>query len=135
MPALYTFEAKSIQNYILDSSKLKDVIGASGQIENLCIKDGLLDDVLTVLNLKLEDKFFRRAGGEFTVRFETEADARRFQALWSYCVRQQMPGLSFIQNIQTYTNDDGIKEAIEKLKRNNEQVRNQLVADFPCDTL
>jgi len=129
MPTLYTFEAKSIQNYILDSSKLKDMIGASEQIEYLCTEGGLLDNVLKALNL--EGQFFRRAGGAFTVQFEQEAEAKRFQSLWSYCVRQQLPGLSFIQNIQSYVNDNEIKGAIKQLNRNNEQRRNQLAADFP----
>ncbi|MDY6993839.1 MAG: hypothetical protein SVR94_14725 [Pseudomonadota bacterium] len=129
MPTLYTFEAKSIQNYILDSSKLKDMIGASEQIENLCTDGGLLDDVLKVLNL--EGQFFRRAGGAFAVQFEQEEEAKRFQSFWSYCVRQQLPGLSFIQNIQPYVHNNEIKEAIKQLNRNNEQRRNQLAADFP----
>ncbi len=119
MPTIYTFEAKSIQNYILDSSKLKDMIGASEQIEYLCHKDGLLDQVLNSLGLKYT-QFARRAGGAFQAIFSNYDDAIRFQAVWTFSVQQAMPGLNFVQGIGT--NDDwkqAIKDSEQAFKQDD----------------
>lgn len=126
---IISFEAKSIQNYLLDSSKLKDMIGASEQIENLCTQNGLLDEVLNALNLK--PAFSRRAGGAFTAFFDNSEEGEHFYAVWSYCVQQQMPGLMFVQDKQNYEKDDEIKDTLEKQQRQLEQARNRLFVDYP----
>jgi len=110
MPTIYNFEAKSIQNYILDSSKLKDMIGASEQIEYMCCDNGLLDEVLYSLDLFTKVQFARRAGGAFIAIFANLADAKRFQAVWTFWVQQALPGLGFAQGIGT---DASLKIAIK----------------------
>ncbi len=124
-----TFEAKSIQTYLLDSSKLKDMIGASEQIENLCADHGLLDKILKTLGLK--PVFSRRAGGAFTVFFNHADEADRFYALWSYCVQQQVPGLVFVLHQQAYAQDKDIKTALNEQQRALEHVRSQLYSQLP----
>lgn len=127
---LIHFEAKSIQKYILDSSKLKDMIGASEQIENLCAEGGLLDEVLATLALQPE--YSRRVGGAFTLFFDNPQDAERFYALWSFCVQQQLPGLVFVLHQQADVQETALKiELTEELPRRLEQVRNRLFPQFP----
>ncbi|MEK8016378.1 MAG: hypothetical protein VSS75_005880, partial [Candidatus Parabeggiatoa sp.] len=111
MPTVYYFEAKSIQNYILDSSKLKDMIGASEQIEYLCHdealsneenKEHLLDKVLNSLGLDdSKVNFARKAGGAFQALFSNANEAKNFQAVWTFCVQQAFPGLTFAQGMAT----------------------------------
>jgi len=110
MPTIYNFEAKSIQKYILDSSKLKDMIGASEQIEYMCCDNGLLDEVLRSLDLDSQVQFARKAGGTFIAIFSTPADAKRFQAVWTFCVQKVLPGLGFAQGMGT---DASLKIAIK----------------------
>ncbi|HIE02319.1 MAG TPA: hypothetical protein EYP59_18895 [Thiotrichaceae bacterium] len=112
MPTIYNFEAKSIQNYILDSSKLKDMIGASEQIEYLCCEHGLLAQVLQALDFNKETFCFaRRAGGAIHAIFSNADEAKRFQAVWTLCIQQAFPGLTFVQGIAE--NEDW-KTAIEQ---------------------
>ncbi|ALG67255.1 hypothetical protein [Beggiatoa leptomitoformis] len=118
MPVVYTFEAKSIQSYILDSSKLKDMIGASEQIEQLCgySEDDLVQSVLKALELDKKVKFSRRAGGAFTAIFQDKTDAKRFQSVWTFCVQQALPNLAFAQGMGE--SESIVKEAIQLAKEN-----------------
>ncbi len=129
MLTVYNFEAKSIQNYILDSSKLKDMIGASEQIEYLCCDDGLLDKVLSSIKLNANPQFVRKAGGAFTIIFSKPNDAKRFQAIWTFCVQQAFPGLNFVQGIGK--NEDwrkAIEFADDDFKKDD---HNHLLLTFP----
>lgn len=90
------FEAKSIQDYILRSGRLRHVVGASELLDALTL--GLLDAVLGALGH--EDgqrlRFSRRAGGAVYL-FTDSAEARdAFRDLWALAVRQYAPGLEFI---------------------------------------
>ncbi len=134
MPFVYTFEAKSIQSYILDSSRLRDMVGASEQIENLCADDGLLDKVLDALkaqdrNFK-EPDFSRRAGGVFTAFFDNMPDAQNFQAVWTFCVQQALPGLEFVQGMAEVTDGD-CQAAVKAANETKDTDRNRLYARLP----
>lgn len=120
---VYGFEAKSIQSYILESNKLKEMVGASEQVENLCglRLEGdppgpptLLEHVLAALGLGLGQPgglcFSRAAGGVFCAIFEEKAQAHRFRALWTLAVQQFAPRLSFADGLAT---GDRVVEAIQ----------------------
>ena len=90
------FEAKSIQDYILRSGRLRHIVGASELIDSLT--GNLLDDVLAALDLTEGEKvrFSRRAGGAAYL-FSPQREARdAFRDLWSLVVRQYAPGLEFV---------------------------------------
>lgn len=90
------FEAKSIQDYILRSGRLRHIVGASELIDSLTAD--LLDDVLAALGLTEEKdiRFSRRAGGAVYL-FSSRQEARdSFRDLWSLVVRQYAPGLEFV---------------------------------------
>ncbi|MFB1487666.1 MULTISPECIES: hypothetical protein [unclassified Thiocapsa] len=92
----YLFEAKSIQQYILGSGRLRHIVGASELIDSLT-RD-LLDDTLKELGLQVgvDVHLSRRAGGAVYL-FSTSASARDgFRELWSLLVRQYAPNLEFI---------------------------------------
>lgn len=129
MTTIVHFEAKSIQSYLLASSKLKDMIGASEQVENLCAPGGLLTEVLDVL--KVSPSFARRNGGKFTAIFDQDVDADMFYSIWSYCVQQQAPGLSFIQNKKACVSEQDLKQALAEQQRELEISRNRLYPQLP----
>ncbi len=97
MPSyVYLFEAKSIQEYILRSSRLRHIVGASELLDSLTGR--VLDDVLAALNLTEAEtiRFSRRAGGAVYL-FTDRAEYRdRFRELWSLVVQQYAPGLRFV---------------------------------------
>ena len=110
--AVYSFEAKQIQSYILATNKLKDQIGASEQIEFLCTENGLLDQVTEKLDLK--PKYSRKAGGAFVAFFEGEnsrAQAENLQAVWTFAVQKTIPSLHFAQGIGE---GGSVKEAVDQ---------------------
>jgi len=94
------FEANSIQSYILLGGRLRDVVGASNLIDELC--GGTLDRVLNTLGLKVgrDCTFVRRAAGAFYAVFEADSTqnalhAQTLAAAWSATVRHVCPGLGF----------------------------------------
>lgn len=88
----YAFEARGIQRFILDGSRLRDVVGASELLEWVSTK--LPDRVREAAGLSGEAlRFARCAGGAVTVFSQDRGALERFAALWSLAVRQALPGI------------------------------------------
>lgn len=89
------FEAKSIQSFLFQSGRLRDVIGASEVVDSLTGK--LLDEVLTALNLidGRDLQFSRRAGGAFYAVSEDQDALDRLLAAFTLAVQQYAPGLAY----------------------------------------
>ena len=89
------FEANSIQSYILLGGRLRDVVGASHLIDELC--NSTLSRTMEVAGV--ECSFVRRAAGAFYAIFDGDPDgaahAKRLAAAWSATVRHVCPGLGF----------------------------------------
>lgn len=89
------FEAKSIQDYILRSGRLRHIVGASELIDALTRR--LLDDVLTALGLDQGQVVFSRRAGGSVYAFSVDRDAiNAFRDLWTLVVSQYTPGLEFL---------------------------------------
>jgi hypothetical protein len=103
----YLFEARAIQSFILDSGKLRDLVGASELVDMLC--EELLDDALEASGLKPSPAdmdeaalgnrivFARKAGGAFYAFSGSESSIERLAAVWPLVVQQHAPGLAFDQ--------------------------------------
>lgn len=91
----YLFEAKSIQSYILDSGRMRDLIGASELVDSLT--ETLLREVLRALQYSEEDpiRFSRRAGGALYAFCDDKTKLDDFAELWSLAVAQYAAGMSF----------------------------------------
>ena len=89
------FEAKSIQDYILRSGRLRHIVGASELIDALTRR--LLDDVLFALGLDEGQIVFSRRAGGAVYAFSADKDALdAFRDLWTLVVSQYAPGLEFL---------------------------------------
>jgi len=95
----YCFEAKGIQQYILETGMLKDMVGASMLVEELCQFTGsndLLQKVIDALSLDIEKvQFLRRAGGAFYSLLKNKEDSIALQNLWTIIVTHYSPGLEW----------------------------------------
>ncbi|MBR6200377.1 MAG: hypothetical protein IKQ61_08965 [Spirochaetales bacterium] len=131
MAKYYTlfFEARGIQSYIFDSGKMKEMVGASELVKELC--DSKLDEVIKYLELeeiipqKKEDAsklkeikekqifFSRRSGGVFTAIFANKDNRDRFLALWSSFVTTIVPGLETVCAVSE-SEDDNIQKLINE---------------------
>ncbi len=114
----YVFEAKSIQRYVLDSAKLRDMVGASELIESLWgeVLDNVVEQIERVSVGKVE--FSRCNGGAFAALLSNKSTAEYFRDLWSLTVQQYAPGLEFVHAIGE--SDNSTYHAIANA---NEQIR------------
>lgn len=91
------FEAKSIQDYLFQSGRLRDVIGASELVDSLTGE--LLDRALLALDLKEgrggDIEFSRRAGGAFYAFSADVGVLDRLLALWTLLVQQHAPAMAY----------------------------------------
>lgn len=108
------FEAKSIQDYILRSGRLRHIIGASELLDSLTPK--LLDEVLVVLGLERDRdvRFSREAGGAVYLFAHDRQHRDAFRDLWSITVRQYAPGLEFVLVMGEGNNDHAAYEDANK---------------------
>lgn len=134
---VYQFEAINIQQYILTSSKLKEMVGASQLLEYLTA------DVLTVAITtqgfevvcvapkENEVVFARRVGGVFLAIFETSSNAKNFAQTWPLTVQQFMPGLAF-----SCASSEGvsIKQCITDIRCTLQAQKNLPIATLPETT-
>ena len=91
----YLFEAKSIQTYIFNSNRLREIVGASELLEVLCQQP--LDSLLRVLGVnEHERQFSRRAGGAFFVYSQHGEHIEKLATLWPLMVETHAPGLDFV---------------------------------------
>lgn len=125
----YCFEARGIQQYILESGKLKDMVGASRLVDELCQfsgSDDLLQKVIVALSLNVAKvQFLRRAGGAFIALLSNKEDAAALQNLWTLVVTHYSPGLEWVDALtEGNTEQEAVKLGIEKLlsRRNNPPV-------------
>tara|TARA_R110002167_G_scaffold366254_1_gene594013 strand:+ start:10783 stop:12468 length:1686 start_codon:yes stop_codon:yes gene_type:complete len=122
----YLFEARGIQRFLFASGKLKDMQGGSELLDYVCADGGLLDQVLEKLNLSPGKP--RNAGGVFYLLFENQQDARRFQAVWRMACANWIPG---IEQVDTLSQGQTAKEAIDNGHGQLRTQRNQLIVDLP----
>lgn len=128
----YLFEAKFIQNYILDSGRMRDLIGASELVDSLT--EILLPETLKSLQFKDEVpiRFSRRAGGALYAFCEDKTKLDDFAALWSLLVAQYAPGMSFdVGRGEGHDADAAFTAAREAIREDTSRVRPSLPVTAP----
>jgi hypothetical protein len=92
----YTFEAKEIQRFILQSDKLRDMVGGSELVNLLC--GDFLEQALEACGLaKPADAIIANAAGWARVLFEEEQQAREYYEIWPLLVSRFAPGIQIVQ--------------------------------------
>jgi hypothetical protein len=107
----FFFEANSIQAYILQGGRLRDIVGASYLLDQLCTTDIeaackqiQLEEVRHAPDGARQILFTRKASGAIYAVLGSVEAARELAALWSLWVRQRCPGLSFNQALSSGAN-------------------------------
>ena len=104
----FFFEANAIQSYILQGGRLRDIVGASYLLDQLCSAD--IASACSQVHLKevFDDPvgerqimFTRKASGAIYAVLGSLGAAQELAALWSLWVRQRCPGLSFNQALSS----------------------------------
>jgi len=125
----YLFETRSVQSFIFEGGKLRDMVTASDQLDALCNEP--LSHVLQTCKLVENDNiwFSRKAGGAVYAILDSLDKAKELRALWSFYVRKHFPGVEIVQVIETAeTVHQAMTAALEKMA----QQRNILTAQYPA---
>lgn len=124
----YTFEAKEIQRFIMQSDKLRDMVGGSELVNQLC--DGFLKDALRAVGVREPEKaIIANAAGWARILFDDEATARQFQSAWPLLAGRFAPGLKVIQCLEKI--DGSLPQAMAKSIKVLRAARNLNTADLP----
>lgn len=99
MEYCYIFETSSIQEWIFSGGKLRDVVGASLQLDHLCSWDGedLFEEALSASGLKTpkDTAIVRRGGGGVIALGSNKSALVRLRAIFTLKVRVSLPDLIF----------------------------------------
>lgn len=139
MPIAYAFEAKSIQSYVLDGGKLRDMAGASALVDELC-NYTTADDTPDLLGQALAvvcwpgPRIARRAGGA-VILLAADADRERvaaFRHVWTLLVQLRVPGLAFVDAVaQAADEPEAIRRATLALLQARSRPHPELPATPP----
>ncbi len=91
----YRFEAKGIQNWILSTGRLREILGASAIIESLVDRRGLLSRVLEASDP--DGRVVYSAAGGATLAFGSDRGLQAFARRWAFEVARLAPGLPIVQ--------------------------------------
>jgi len=110
----WAFEARSIQDYLFETGRLADAVGASLLVDRLtgdlndaesggsASGDDLLSQVLRAAQVEPDLSFSRRAGGSFIAFASSRMPLLRARVLWHAALHANAPGLRW---------SDGVAEA------------------------
>jgi len=124
---LVAFAAKGIQDYIFASNRLREIIGASELIDQLCT--GFLNESLEKLGLGGECISLVQAAGWGRLLFKKEEAAKSFCRYWPLLVEQYAPGIQMVQTYLPVTGDLG--KTLQEASLQLEQRRNSPAATLP----
>lgn len=119
---LYGAAIQGIQKYIFQTQKLKDIIGASALVKQLCDED-------FKEFVKNEDNLIIHAAGNVKCIFDTEADCRDAVLRYSKKVMEKAPGVTISQAV-VKIDDEYNSDLVQKLERRLHAQRNR-----PCKSL
>ena len=119
------FEVKGIQGAIFEGGRLRDIVGGSDLVDELCAYDAddRLEGCLGALRAAdpafLADlRFSRRAGAAFLALSGDGDGLRRLRALWTLTVRRMLPGVELVSALtQGRATGDAIQAATAELRR------------------
>lgn len=97
----YTFEAKEIQGFILQSDKLREMVGGSELVGQICGE--FLHDALKAVDADPQTAIIASAAGWARLQFEHERQARDFAAAWPLLASRFAPGLKMVQALVPIT--------------------------------
>ena len=127
---LYSFAAKDIQNYILRSDKLVEMVGASELIDRFCREEGFLHSCIQTFGIKDDEyQFITQAAGWAKILFKREEDARALYKYMPIAASFYAPGLNIVQNIVPV--NGSISAAINKSEKQLIYARSTLNVRLP----
>ena len=126
--ALFVFQCKGIQPFMLGSDKLKDMLGATEIISAL--PEGMINRTIEFLGLKDVCFPISQAAGSARVLFRTQETACKLAHVWRMVCAHAAPGMEAVQTVQVIT-DGNYLAAVNKAEQDLVRQRNQPLANLP----
>lgn len=129
---LYGAAVQGIQGFIFQTNKLKEIVGASELVENICttlFAQALYPgapDPLKELNSK--ENAILNAAGNIKYIFESEEECRRVVRSFPMIVMKYAPGITISQSVVKYDGD--FADAVQRLEGNLRIQRNKPMQDL-----
>ena len=122
---MYGASVQGIQGYIFQTNKLKDVIGASELVKDLCETDFKREFALTG-----SVEYIVKAAGNIKLILDSEEDCRRIVFQFPKYAMEKAPGITLSQAVVKCESDDKMTEARMELEERLRAQRNR-----PCKSL
>lgn len=143
---LYGAAVQGIQDFIFQTNKLKEIMGASELVERICTDLFALVLYAGSSEAKEPDREKRRKGllkrleedpnailnaaGNIKYIFRSEEECRRIVRIFPKTVMQFAPGITISQSVAEINTDEDFGEAVQKLEKNLRAQRNRQVRDL-----
>ena len=108
---LYGASVQGIQDYIFETNKLNEIIGASEMVEYVSTE--FIKEIFTQLNLRFDkQKVITLAAGNIKYIFDSEQDCQALVRIFPYEIARRAPGLSLSQAVVSFDAAAGASEGI-----------------------
>lgn len=129
---LYGAAVQGIQNFIFQSNKLREIVGASEMVASICSRlfyefltgKTFSDDKSLISEMEKDSNLILHAAGNIKYIFDKESDCRRVVLEFPKLVTQYAPGITISQAVVAYDGTD-FKLAVDKLEKNLAIQRNK----------
>lgn len=125
---LYGAAVQGIQSYIFQTNELRDIVGASEQVELICT-ERFKEFVRNVTGRYSEDAVVIQAAGNIKYEFESKADCEKVVKLWPKNVVEYAPGITISQAVVEYDETCDFGEVVNDLERRLRAQRNKPMTD------
>jgi hypothetical protein len=128
---LYGAAVQGIQSFIFQTNELKDIVGASELVEQICTK--AFDEFATDKNAKSKGEFILKAAGNIKFIFERKEDCENAVLNFPKKVMEMAPGITISQAVVSYKSDiasnedKAFEKAVDELERKLRAQRNKLM--------
>lgn len=126
MKYLYGAAVQGIQDFIFQTNKLKEIVGASDLVEEICtnVFAALLGEKVDLNNNK---SAIVHAAGNIKYIFEDRKACEDMVRCFPMKVSQFAPGITISQSVVEYENDNDFPKAVKELEKNLRIQRNKPV--------
>lgn len=122
MKYLYGAAVQGIQSFIFQTNELKDIVGASELVENICTE--LFTTVLKKNNVAKGESIIG-AAGNIKYIFDSYEDCAKIVRIFPNEAIEYAPGITISQAVVEYEDDDNFAEKVNELEERLRMQRNK----------
>jgi hypothetical protein len=132
MKYLYGASIQGIQSFILQTNQLKEIVGASELVEQICTTE-LTEFSRSKLEIRLnEDDYIIKAAGNIKYLFQSEADCRAVVRHFPKHIANKAPGITLSQAVVKVSDEDSLYDKINELEHRLKTQRSKV--SMPVET-